>query len=239
EELKQQLGLAKAQLEEVGKGREQFEAEQTALRAAVAGHEGVLEEQRVDWTAKLERFKEQAKERNRAQNDQKRDLVADRDRLTRELDGVKAELETVRGIVVRLEESSVEAEGRLAAAEKAKESGEEEGEVREDGDETADWKAQAEAAEWKLREQSARADELAAQVTTLQSRITEFEGQITGLQEQVAAQADGSAEVTQSAVDNEALERLRQDLAMAQRDVETLRAADATQHALATTAAPP
>ncbi|KAK1068883.1 Protein mlp1 [Friedmanniomyces endolithicus] len=220
EELKQQLGLAKAQLEEVGKGREQFEAEQTALRAAVAGHEGVLEEQRVDWTAKLERFKEQAKERNRAQNDQKRDLVADRDRLTRELDGVKAELETVRGIVVRLEESSVEAEGRLAAAEKAKESGEEEG-------------------EWKLREQSARADELAAQVTTLQSRITEFEGQITGLQEQVAAQADGSAEVTQSAVDNEALERLRQDLAMAQRDVETLRAADATQHALATTAAPP
>ncbi|KAK0844193.1 Protein mlp1 [Friedmanniomyces endolithicus] len=239
EELKQQLEAAKAQVEEAGKGREGIEAEQTALRAAVAGHEGVLEEQRVDWTAKLERFKEQAKERNRAQNDQKRDLIADRDRLVRELDGAKAELETVRGIVVRLEESSVEAEGRLAAAEKAKESGEEEGEVREDGYETADWKAQAEAAERKVREQSARADELAAQVTTLQSRITELEGQITGLQEQVAAQADGSAEVTQSAVDNEALERLRQDLAIAQRDVETLRAADATQHALATTAAPP
>ncbi|KAK0778463.1 Protein mlp1 [Friedmanniomyces endolithicus] len=239
EEMKQQLESAKAQLEEVGKGRELFEAEQTALRAAVAGHEGVLEEQRVDWTAKLERFKEQAKERNRAQNDQKRDLVAERDRLVGEMKGLKADLENMRGIVVGLEESSVEAEGKLAAAEKAKESWGEEGEVREDGDETAHWKAQVEEADSKAREQTARADELAGQVSALQARITELEGTITGLQEQVAAQVDGSAGVTQSAVDNEALERLRHDLAIAQRDVESLRAADANQQAPSATAAAP
>ncbi|KAK1058797.1 Protein mlp1 [Friedmanniomyces endolithicus] len=239
EEMKQQLESAKAQLEEVGKGRELFEAEQTALRAAVAGHEGVLEEQRVDWTAKLERFKEQAKERNRAQNDQKRDLVAERDRLVGEMKGLKADLENMRGIVVGLEESSVEAEGKLAAAEKAKESWGEEGEVREDGDETAHWKAQVEEADSKAREQTARADEMAEQVSALQARITELEGTITGLQEQVAAQVDGSAGVTQSAVDNEALERLRHDLAIAQRDVESLRAADANQQAPSATAAAP
>ncbi|KAK0984315.1 Protein mlp1 [Friedmanniomyces endolithicus] len=244
EEMKQQLEAMKAQVEEAGKGRDGIEAEQATLRAAVAGHEVVLEEQRVDWTAKLERFKEQAKERNRAQNDQKRDLIADRDRLARELDGVKAELETIRGTVVALEESSAEAERKLAAAEKAKESWGEEGEVREDGDETVDWKAQVEAADGKAREQTARADELAGQVTALHARVTELDGQITDLQDQVerAKQVENSAGATHSAVDNEALEKLRQDLATAQRDVETLRAADATtQHApiTVTTTAPP
>ncbi|TKA71094.1 hypothetical protein B0A55_08344, partial [Friedmanniomyces simplex] len=237
-----ELESLKTQLEELKTEKERLEAEQTPLREEISGHEGKLEEQRVEWTAKLERFKEQAKERNRAQNDQKRDLAAERDRVVGELEGsrgrmaeVEGRLGEVQGELERSQGRLVEVEGRLVAAEKAKESGEEEGEVREDEEEVAGLLARISEAEGRASQYASRAEELGGQVTALQARIAELEGQVTALQLEVekASPAGVPAEGTQSA-DNEALEKLRQDLVTAQKDVETLRAANAAAHSAPT-----
>ncbi|TKA61007.1 hypothetical protein B0A55_12731, partial [Friedmanniomyces simplex] len=207
-----ELESLKTQLEELKTEKERLEAEQTPLREEISGHEGKLEEQRVEWTAKLERFKEQAKERNRAQNDQKRDLAAERDRVVGELEGSRGRLAEVEGrlgeVEGELERSRgrvVEVEGRLVAAEKAKESGEEEGEVREDEEEVAGLHAKILEAEEGASQYASRAEELGGQVTALQARVAELEGQVAGLQLEVekASQASVPAEGTQSA-DNEA-----------------------------------
>ncbi|KAK5706316.1 Protein mlp1 [Elasticomyces elasticus] len=220
-----ELESMKGQLEELRAEKERLEGEQAPLREQIAGHEAKLEEQKAVWVDKLEKFRDQAKERNRKQNQEKTDLGAERDRIKAELESVKTELE---GSKSRL----AEVEKKLAAAEKAKENGEEEGEVNENGDEHAALHARISEAEARAGEHAGRAEELSGQVTALQARVGELEGQVTDLQGQLEAAKTNSGRddpPPSQGGDNEALEKLRQDLANAQQDLESLRAVNSVQ----------
>ncbi|KAK4897147.1 Protein mlp1 [Elasticomyces elasticus] len=220
-----ELESMKGQLEELRAEKERLEAEQAPLQEQIAGHEAKLEEHNASWTDRMQKFRDQAKERNRTQNQAKNDLAAERDRIKAELDGVKTELE---GSKSRL----AEVEKKLAAAEKAKENGEEEGEVNENGDEHAALHARISEAEARAGEHAGRAEELSGQVTALQARVGELEGQVTDLQAQLEAAKSNSGRddpPPSQGGDNEVLEKLRQDLATAQRDLESLRAVKTAQ----------
>ncbi|OQO11161.1 hypothetical protein B0A48_05417 [Cryoendolithus antarcticus] len=254
--------LAELQVEKEG-----LLAEQAPLREQVEGVEASVAEGKEvvvkEWTERMEKFKNQAKEQNRKQNTRLGELktaseaaTAEQTRLTGELDGVRAELEAAKT-------------ARDEALAKASEGAEEE-EVGGEGH--AELHAKIAEAERQASEHASKAEALSEEVEGLQKTIGELEGQIEGLQEELAmakedvpAATDGSeaqtrvqeletqvagleteleaakassghdeGEIDESAVDEAALSRLQSELATAQKEVETLRAA-ATNTAAAPT----
>ena len=237
EEIKQQLATLKAE-------KERLEAEQAPLKAEVEGFEGRItaakEEASANLTDRLEKFKEQAKEQNRKQNSRLSDskalvetLQADQAKLNSELESVKAELEqtkTERDDAVAKAESAATAANAAAAAAALEKSGQEEGQVTEGGEENAKLQARIDEAETQASNHASRAESLAAETQALQTRVRELESQVANLQSELeAAKTNASAsgqdegEINESTVDSEALEKLREELATAQREVETLR----------------
>ncbi|KAK5709996.1 hypothetical protein LTR17_019272 [Elasticomyces elasticus] len=85
EKLETFRGQAKERNSSQNKQKADLSAENEALRAAlkiekgeqIAGYERKLEEQKAAWVGKLEEFRDQAKQRNKMQNQQKIDLMAE------------------------------------------------------------------------------------------------------------------------------------------------------------------
>ncbi|KAK3675930.1 Protein mlp1 [Recurvomyces mirabilis] len=206
-----ELESIKSQLEAAKAEKERLEGIVSTMREHADGEAGRIEEITKAKDAGLSRFKEQAKEQNRKQNDSKREVVAERERVVAELNETKAELENLK---VQL----VEAESKTGGAE--------EGEVEEE----AELQRKFEEAEGRTSEHVARAGELQGQVEGLQRRVAELEGTVEELQGQLesAQQQQATGQVPPESVESgELLEKLRQDLATAQQEAEALRTAAA------------
>jgi nucleoprotein TPR len=237
EEIKQQLATLKEE-------KERLETEQAPLKAEVEGFEDRITAAKVEASAyltdRLEKFREQAKEQNRKQNSRLSEIKAQVETLQTEQAKLNGELETVKA---ELEQTKTERDEAIAKAEAAttaaaaataaalEKSGQEEGQVTEGGEESAQLQARIAEAETQASNHASRAESLAAETQTLQTRVQELESQVANLQTELeAAKTNASAsgqdegEINESAADSEALEKLREELATAQREVETLRA---------------
>ena len=237
EEIKQQLATLKEE-------KERLETEQTPLKAEVEGFEVRIAEAREDaarvLSERLEKFKEQAKEQNRKQNSRLSDskalvetLQAEQIKLNGELESVKAELEqtkTERDDAVASAETAATAATAAATAAALEKSGQEEGQITEGGEENAQLQARIADAETQASNHASRAESLAAETQSLQARVQELESQVANLQSELETAkanttgAQDEGEINESTVDSEALEKLREELASAQHEVETLRA---------------
>ena len=233
-----ELEEMKQQLETLKQEKERLESEQLPLKAEVEGFEARLttarEEASKGLSDRLEKFKEQAKEQNRKQNSRLSDSKAQIETLQAEQTRLNGELEAAR---IELEQTQTSRDEAVAQAEAAQatqalqKSVEEEGQVNEGNEEHAQLHARIAEAEAQASEHATRADSLAAETQTLQSRVQELEGQVADLQSKLeTAKANVSTggrdegEITESGAGSEALERLRQELATAQQEVEALRA---------------
>ena len=219
-----ELEHMRSQLEALKAEKERLESEQQPLREQVENAEKekteAVEANTALYTERVEKIKTQAKDQNRRQNARIADANAaleaanvDKTKAQEELEGVKKELE--------------DSKTKLAAAEAtAKSAGtqNEEGEISEGNNDAdhAELHAKIAAAEEEASKHSARAGQL-------QTKVTELEGTVSTLQSQLDNALSGEeGEIPQSeqaaGVDVEALEKLKQELATAQQEVETLRA---------------
>ena len=205
----------KKQLAELQVEKDRLESEQGPLREQIDNFDQKLEEMKEEvakpLNAKLENFRTQAKDQNRKQNESKREFQNERDAAVAEK--VKAQRE--------LEETKKALQEAQANAASAKNDDAEEGQVDESGD-----GAEKEALQARAIEAESNVERLSVEVATLQARVSELEGQISTLQAQLDNALQGEeGEVQQTdGVDTEALDNLRQELANAQQEVETLRA---------------
>ena len=224
-----ELEEMKQQLEELKAEKERLEAEHAPLREQVEGIEKRVEQALEDaskpLTQKLDNFRNQAKEQNRKQvakikegenaveaaNGEKAKVMEDLDAVRRECEETKVALQ--------------EAQSKAAGAQKE---GNEEGEIDESGigEDLAALHARVAEAEKNASEHSSRAEALNGEVQTLQARVKELEGRLSIVQQQLDAALQGEeVEVRPDAsADAEALEKLKQELAAAQQEVETLHA---------------
>ncbi|KAK3641575.1 hypothetical protein LTR56_011176 [Elasticomyces elasticus] len=85
-----ELQAMAAQLQASNAEKERLKAEKAQHCEQVAGYERKLEEQNAEWVGRMEKFHDQAKQRNKTQNEQKTDLVA-------EIAALKAALEIEKG----------------------------------------------------------------------------------------------------------------------------------------------
>lgn len=229
-----ELEELKKQLEELKTEKERLEAEQAPLQEQIDGFDARIATEREDasrnLTERLEKFKEQAKEQNRKQNSRLVESKAATESAQAEQTRLAGELETVRAELEQTKTARDEAITRAESAAAAKE----EGQVNDatpGGEEHATLHARIAEAESQASEHASRADELGNQVQTLQARVEELESQVSSLQGELetakVAQPDNGedeGEINESGVDTEVLDKLRQDLATAQQEVETLRA---------------
>jgi len=233
-----ELEEMKQQLEALRQEKERLEAEQLPLKEEVEGFEARLttarEEAAKGLTDRLEKFKEQAKEQNRKQNSRLLEskatietLQAEQTRLTGELETAKTELEQTRA---SRDEAVAQAEA-AQAAQATQKAGEEEGQIGEGNEEHAQLHARIAETEAQAGQHAARAESLAAETQTLQTRVQELESQVANLQSELeTAKANvntggqDEGEITESGADTQALEKLRQELATTQQEVEALRA---------------
>jgi len=233
-----ELEEMKKQLEALKEEKERLEAEQLPLKEEVEGFEARLttarEEASKGLTDRLEKFKEQAKEQNRKQNSRLLEskatietLQAEQTRLTGELEAAKTDLEQTRA---SRDEAVAQAEA-AQAAQATQKTGEEEGEIGEGNEEHAQLHARIAEAEAQAGQHASRADSLATETQTLQTRVQELETQVANLQSEletaranVSTGGQDEGEITESGADTQALEKLRQELATTQQEVEALRA---------------
>ena len=228
EDMKQQLEGLKAE-------KERLETEQAPLREQVDGIEAkvtkAVEDSAQFYMGKLEAFKNQAKEQNRKQVERIKDAQTATDNATSEKSKVVEELESVKAELQQVRSALKEAQTKPTAA-----AGEgiEAGEVDEGAQQGLH--ARATQAEASAVEQTTRAEALAGQVSTLQARVAELEGQLATVQDALnRALQNEEGEISDDA---EAVEKLRQDLATAQQEVEALKA-NATAAVQPTTNAQP
>lgn len=206
------------------------------------------------WKEQKARFVEQAKARSREQSAKIKELEKElegikeeKEQLGQGLVQVKEELESTK--TARDEAVAV---AEAASQQVTAQSQAEEGQIQEDGE--ADASAQAlEQSEARASEEAAKAAGLATQVEALQTRISELEGQVVSysdmfrkhkitntiqneLQQQLETSAASITElqnqqqpiseaVPESGENTAHLEKLRQELAAAQEEVESLKAA--------------
>lgn len=229
-------GLNK-QLEELKAEKERLEAEQAPMKEQIDGFEARLEEEKstvhVAQQARIDTIKRQAKDQDTKRKDAIQRLTQERQNVQNSLDEVTSELETTK---TKLEEANTALEEARASTAKAQNDDAEEGQVQEDGtasgnsEELAALQSRVTEAEGRASEQLSRADGLAVEVQTLEARVQEYEVQVSGLQQQLdaaqtTATSSGEAEaISSSAADSDALEKLKQQLATAQQEVDTLRA---------------
>lgn len=227
EDMKQQLEALKAE-------KERLEAEQAPLKEQLEGVDGRIEAAAKEASAslidRLERFKEQAKEQNRKQNQRLIESKTSFDAAQAEQTRLSGELETLKAELEQTKTARDDAVSRAEAA-AAEKTGQEESQVAEGGEEHVRLHARIAEAETQAADHAARAESLSNQTQTLQSRVDELEAQVTNLQSELeTAQANANSggqdegEINETGTDNEALEKLRQELSTAQQEVETLRA---------------
>jgi len=212
-----------AELEEMKQQLQTLNAEREKLRGQVDGFEATVAEAKSEaerpYIDRLQKFRDQAKDQNRKQNDKIRVLGEEKEKLASELDMLKVEVEQVKTALEDLKTALHEAQ---AKAQQVGDDEDEEGEVRED-EEHATLRARIAEAETNASEHVSRAETLNGQVQTLQARVEELEGQVTSLQLQL-----DDAKSNQTQADSETLEQLRRELSTAQQEVETLRASNTT-----------
>lgn len=246
-----ELEALKSQIESLKAEKERLESEQAPLLEQIEGFEAVKQEAVTQgtkhWEDRLEKFKGQAKEQNRKQNDRIREIAQELTTLRTEKETVDVELATLKQELEQtkqeleqtkqefeqtkqeLEQTKTALQEAQAKVEKGGSEEGEEGEVREDGaqsDEHAALHARIAEAEANAGEHAHRVEELNGQIATLQGRVQELEGQAVDLNQQLeAAQQNRTQTPVEPSLsaDSETLDKLRQDLATAQQEVETLR----------------
>jgi nucleoprotein TPR len=190
---------------------------------------------------RLAKYKDQAKGQNRIQNSRLLEEKALVETLRAELESVKAELEQTKA---ERDDSVAKAEAAGQEQRQITERGEKNAQLQitEHGEQDAQLQARLDEAETQASNHASRAESLAAEVQTMQARVQELEGQVANLQSELetaktnaATSSQDEGEINESAVDSEALEKLREELATAQREVETLRS-DALANAQGDTA---
>ncbi|WPH02229.1 Hypothetical protein R9X50_00508500 [Acrodontium crateriforme] len=237
-----ELEALKTQLEELKAEKERLEAEQVPLKEQVETFETRIneakEEVTTNMTDRLQRFKDQAKEQNRKQNEKIRAQFTEIEQAKSELQEANNALEEAKAAaggnnaeVDALKSELEQAKNALIEAQQSKPTDdEEEGQIREQGshsEDHAELHARIAAAETAASEHAARAETLQGEVQTLQTRIQELESQVSNLEQQLASAQDGSETPAPAMVpvaDTEALEKLKQELSVAQQEIETLRA---------------
>jgi nucleoprotein TPR len=233
-----ELEEMKQQLEALKQEKERLETEQGPLREELEGVEARIEATKEEASKylrdRLEKFKEQAKEQNRKQTSRLTEsrekietLEAAQTSLTSELAAAKTELEQTKAA----RDDAVAKAEAAHAAQDAQKTGEEERQVTESNEEHAQLHARIAEAEAQAGQHATRAESLLSQTQTLQTRVQELESQVANLQSEletakanVNAGGQDEGEITESGADSEALEKLRQELATTQQEVESLRA---------------
>ncbi|KAK4545903.1 hypothetical protein LTR36_002467 [Oleoguttula mirabilis] len=232
-----ELESLKSQLEALKAEKERLEGEQALLREQIDGFEAVKEEAITQGVKhmedRIERYKVQAKDQNRKQNDRIREvsqelaqLRVEKDAFAKELDALAKELDTLKK---ELEQTKTMLQEAQAQAEKRGSEEGEEGEVHEDGaqsEEHAALHARTAEAEANASGHAHRVEELNGQIATLQGRVEELEGQAVELNQQLEAAQQDKAQTPDEpspTADNEALEKAQQELVALQQEVEALR----------------
>ncbi|TKA34185.1 hypothetical protein B0A50_00165 [Salinomyces thailandicus] len=212
-----ELESMKSQIDELKASNDRLNAEQEPLKeqfeqAKASKMEAVSAEGR-QWQDRIDRFKEQAKNQNRKQNARIVELQAELKTAKTAEEEVKANLEEV------VKERDV-----LKAA---KEQNDEEGEVREDGEEDhVTLHARIAEAEANASEHAQRVEELDNQVSTLKSHAEEHEKSISVLTQQleaaqsVQAQSDADGQSAKVAELGIQVSELQQQLAAAQQQIQ-------------------
>lgn len=242
-----ELEEMKKKLEELQAEKERLKAEQVPMQEQIDGFEARLQSEKEAATTplndRLNKFREQAKSQDANRrtkinelNLEKNALIAEKDSMANELQQVQSQLASVSA---ELEQAKTETSQTQAALEEARSNAAksisddaEEGQVEEDGtasgtdNKNAALYTKIAEAESQASEHASRADGLNAQVQTLQARVQELESQVGEVQQQLeTAQANsGDGSIMPTSDNSEALERLQQDLAIAQQEVEALRA---------------
>ena len=217
-----ELEEMRKQLEELKAEKERLETEQAPLREQVENIDKRIEEAKDEaakpLNTKIENFRAQAKEQNRKQVERIREIQGSLDAANAEKTKVAEELEQTK-VALQEAQANVTSSRNVDA---------EEGQVDEtgDGEDKEALRTRLAEAEASANEHAGRADALNAEVQTLRARVVELEGQVSTLNQQLDNALQGEeGEIQQtSATDSEALENLRQELATAQQEVETLRA---------------
>lgn len=226
----------KHQLEELKAEKERLEAEQAPMQEQIDGFEARLEEEKsnvhASQQARIDTIKRQAKDQDTKRKDAIARLTAERQTVQTSLEEITTELEETK---TKLEEANAALEEARAGNAKAQDDDAEEGQVQEDGsasgnsEELAALQSRASEAEGRADNQLSRANDLAIQVQTLEARVQELEVNASDLQQQLdsalSSQSTGQVDASHSAAaDPETVEKLTQELATAQQEVETLRA---------------
>ncbi|GAB7350486.1 hypothetical protein MBLNU459_g1079t1 [Dothideomycetes sp. NU459] len=233
----------RTQITDLQTARDQLLTEKQQLQDTVDAHPEEMrlakEEAGKTWQEQKAKFIEQAKARSREQSAKIRELEKDlggirdeRDRLSGELMLVREQLDAAQ---TARDEAIAQADAAAQQVQQQEES--EEGQVEEgqptmsENDSAA--AALLEQAEARASEEAAKAATRASEIESLQSRVNELEGQVDELQQQLNSTAAELTQIQDQSLpvpgsDNiEHLEKLREDLATAQQEVETLRAAAA------------
>ena len=218
-----ELEEMKRTIEALNAEKERLETEQAPLREQVEGIEKkveeAVEENSKTFRDRLEKFRDQAKERNRTQvarikemetavetaNVEKTKVVEELESVTRELEEAKTALQNAQA------KASHEAE---------------EGQVDESVEASAADKPLIAEAEKRASENASRAEALTVELQTLQTQVQDFKSEITTLRSQLdnALQGEEGEIQSSAAADSETLEKLQQELSTAHQEVQTLRA---------------
>jgi nucleoprotein TPR len=223
EEMKTQLATAKTE-------KESLEAAQNTLNEEISALKNRLENEQSaatqSFSERLDKFKGQAKEQDRKRQAQIRDLTAEKDSLTAELERSKSDLIAVNS---ELEQGKIQLGEALTRAENAEASKDAEDGQIEEGEVNAEPNAQpalpASAGTVTSAAHEERVATLTAEAEGLRQRVADLESQIQELQQQLqAAPTSGSDNrASLSGDDLDTLNQLKEDLARAQKEVEVLR----------------
>jgi nucleoprotein TPR len=224
EEMKTQLATAKTEKESLEAAQEALNQEISTLKVRLETEQSAATHSMND---RLERFKGQAKEQDRKRSAQIRELTAEKDSLTADLEKTKIEAEAVNRELEQTKTLLSEARARAENAESQKQA---DGGQIEEGEVNAEEDAQAtlpnnDSATTTSAEYEARTAALSSEAERLRQRVLELESQVQDLQQQLrTAQASGKdGTATDTNDDLETLNQLKSDLASAQREVEALR----------------
>jgi nucleoprotein TPR len=223
EEMKNQLATAKTEKEALETAHDALNQEISALKDRLENEQSAATQALND---RLERFKGQAKEQDRKRSSQIRELTAEKDSLTADLEKTKIEVDSINSELEQTKAllSEVRAQAENAELKKdAEESQIEEGEVN--GEENAQATLPNDSAAVTSAEYEGRVAALVSEAEALRQRVLELESQIQDLQQQLqTAQTSGSNNPVPVAGDDlDTLNQLKQDLASAQREAEALR----------------
>ncbi|GAB7364502.1 hypothetical protein MBLNU230_g5311t1 [Neophaeotheca triangularis] len=239
-----------------------LEAETAPLREKIEAFDATVATAVQEATAKhsetLTKFKAQAKEQNRKQNERLTEMRGNVEAANASVATANAAKEETDGQlaakVAELEQAQRDLEDARAKA-SVNAGGQEEGEVNEDGEsDHAALHARIAEAEQHASNHSGRAEALSVEVQTLQTRVQELEGQVSQLQNQATqlqgeletaksasanTQVEATAETSKSNEDVDLLENVRSQLETAQQELEALRANAASTGDSTTTNAEP